>query len=363
MGARWSPVIAAFLLVGCGSAEPVWIGDANPRDSASGAFLSSIEPAIESTGVQISRWTVTGTRQEALIQYNTEQASLFANDRGVVAVVGHAGSRDALLGTAVYNIHGVPHVVPNATSTRLALAGPWTFTLAPNDSVQGEFMASYSLDSLHAARISVLYIGDEYGIGLRDGVQAALRRRQQDLADATMIPSENCSRPSGRDVFAPIVRAAIHRAQPDAVVITSGSSNGWCVADYVHDASPATWILFSDGMDGARIIPATATHIVSARVRGVTFWEPRDDSLNAAFLALVQRALGHPDASHALQYDAYMLLADAVREVGPDRRAIRNWLESLGRTRKPWIGVTGPIAFTRPRSEILRMTGPEEGER
>ena len=56
-----------------------------------------------------------------------------------------------------------------------------------------------------------------------------------------------------------------------------------------------------------------------------------------------------------------MLLTAAVRDVGPDRMAIRNWLESLGRTREPWMGVTGPIAFSRQRSEILRMTGPEEG--
>ena len=45
----------------------------------------------------------------------------------------------------------------------------------------------YALDSLQAARISVLYIGDEYGIGLRDGVRcraetqaAGPRRRDHD---------------------------------------------------------------------------------------------------------------------------------------------------------------------------------------
>ncbi len=65
-----------------------------------------------------------------------------------------------------------------------------------------------------------------------------------------------------------------------------------------------------------------------------------------------------PDASEALQYDAYMLLAAAIREAGPSRVAVRKWLESLGRSREPWQGVTGPIAFTRPRSEILRMSGP-----
>ena len=364
MRTGWSPVIVGCFLVGCGSAEQGRIGDAYRRDSASRAFLASIEPAIESTGAQIARWTVTGSVATAVIQYNTEQATLFASNPGVVGVVGHAGSRDALLGAAVYNAQGVPNVVPNSTSARLARSGPWTFTLVPNDSVQGEFIARYALDSLKVERIGVLYVGDEYGIGLRDGVQSALGRRQMELAGATMIPSDGCWSPRGGVVVDPIVRAAIRRARPDAVVITSGSANGWCVADYVHAANPATWILFSDGMDGARTIPVKATHIVSSRVRGVTFWEPADDTLNAAFLKRVQPLLGRqPEASQALQYDAFMLLAAAVRDVGPDRMAIRNWLESLGRTRQPWIGVTGPIAFNNPRSEILRMTGPEEEER
>ena len=117
-------------------------------------------------------------------------------------------------------------------------------------------------------------------------------------------------------------------------------------------------------MDGAQRVPPDAVHVNPERVRGVAFWKPRADSVNAKFVDLVKPVLGRaPDASEALQYDAFMLLAAAVRDVGPDRMAIRNWLESLGRTRPPWIGVTGPIAFNRPRSEILRMTGPEEAER
>jgi ABC-type branched-subunit amino acid transport system substrate-binding protein len=81
--------------------------------------------------------------------------------------------------------------------------------------------------------------------------------------------------------------------------------------------------------------------------------------LSRAFVDLVKTKLNRaPGASHALQYDAFMLLSTAVREAGTSRRAIRSWLESLGRTRDPWPGVTGPIAFNRPRSEILRMSGP-----
>jgi branched-chain amino acid transport system substrate-binding protein len=308
--------------------------------------------------VLISRWSVTGP-EDALVRYNSEQATRFADDPSVIAVVGHPGSRDALLGAAVYNARGIPQVVPNATSGQLAKAGPWTFTLVPSDSIEGAFIAHYALDSARANRISVLYLGDEYGIGLREGVRAALLRRGRDIVDASIIPAEQCAAGPSASVHTAIVQAAMRRSRPDVVVITTGSVIGWCIADQVHAENPRAWILFGDGMDGARRIPEAFVRINPERVRGVEFWSPGTDSLNTRFVERVRRTLGRtPDASHALQYDAFMLLSTAIREAGADRLAVREWLESLGRTRDPWRGVTGSISFNRPRTEILRMSGP-----
>jgi len=346
-------------VIGCRAAEPVRIGDAYPRDEIA-PILLAIRPAVESTGVQIARWSVGGA-EPASIQLNSEQATTFADDPTVVAVVGHPGSRDALLGAAVYNARGVPNVVPNATSSRLGKLGPWTFTLVPSDSVEGEFIANYALDSLRATRVGVLYLGDEYGIGLRDGVRAALHHRGLNLADASMIPSDSCLSEPAAGAHESIVRAALRRSHPEVVVVTTGSLNGWCIADFIHAESPTTWILFGDSMDGARQLPGVPLRIVPERVRGVDFWSPGTDSLNVDFIERTTPVLKRaPVASHALQYDAFMLLSTAIREAGPSRIAVRRWLESLGRTREPWQGVTGPIAFNRPRSEILRMSGPSE---
>ena len=347
-----------LILTACGPPEVVRIGDAYPRDEALMPFLAAIRPALESTGVAISTWSV-GGNPGASIQLNTEQATLFADDPAVVGVVGHTGSRDALLGAVVYNARGVPQIVPNATSRLLGGVGPWTFTLVPDDSVEGAFIASYALDSLRASRVSVLYLGDEYGIGLRDGVREALRLRGTDLVDAAMIPTDWCLAEPAREIHEAIIRASLRRVRPDVVVVTTGSMSGWCVAELIHATNPETWILFGDGMDGARQVPDLPLRIVADRIRGVDYWEPGSDSASVAFVNRVERALnGPPSASHALQYDAFMLLSAAVREAGPDRKAVRRWLESLGRTREPWQGLTGPIAFNRPRTELLRMSGP-----
>jgi ABC-type branched-subunit amino acid transport system substrate-binding protein len=345
------------LLVGCGRPEVVRIGDGYPRDESL-PFLEAIRPAVESSGVLISTWSVGGDPR-ITIQLNTEQASLFADDPTVVAVVGHTGSREALLAAAVYNAREVPHVVPNATSGLLGQSGPWTFTLVPSDSVEGAFIADYALDSLRASRLGVLYLGDEYGIGLRDGVRAALRRRGTDFVDASMIPSDWCYAEPAATIHRAIINASLRRSQPDVVVVTTGSSSGWCTAELIHQANPETWIIFGDGMDGARQVPDLTPRVNPRRIRGVEFWAGSTDTLSRAFVDRIQGKLKQPlGASHALQYDAYMLLAAAIHEAGPDRRAIRRWLESLGVSREPWQGVTGPIAFNRPRSEILRMSGP-----
>src|SRR5688572_27588518 len=349
----------AAVLIGCNRGEPARIGDGYPRQGESLPILDAIRPAVESTGVLISTWSVGGD-PSVTIQMNTEQASRFADDPSIVAVVGHTGSRDALLAAPVYNDRGIPHVVPNATSGLLARAGPWTFTLVPSDSVEGEFIAAYALDSLRLTRISVLYLGDEYGIGLRDGVRTALKRRGTDIVDASMIPTNWCYAEPAASIHRAVINAALRRSQPDAVVVTTGSSSGWCTANLIHTTSPETWVIFGDGMDGARHVPDLTPRVNRSRIRGVVFWAAGTDSISRSFVDRVQRKLGRPpDASHALQYDAYMLLATAIREAGPDRRAIRRWLESLGRTRDPWPGVTGPIAFNRPRSELLRMSGPD----
>ena len=63
-----------------------------------------------------------------------------------------------------------------------------------------------------------------------------------------------------------------------------------------------------------------------------------------------------PRHGDATWYDALMLASQAVRDAGPDRAAVRAWLESLGRTRPPYFGVTGPIAFTPDAARPLVMT-------
>jgi ABC-type branched-subunit amino acid transport system substrate-binding protein len=52
-----------------------------------------------------------------------------------------------------------------------------------------------------------------------------------------------------------------------------------------------------------------------------------------------------PEQRSALAYDATMLIGRAALETGANRERVRAYLASVGSTREPMAGVTGPIAF------------------
>jgi branched-chain amino acid transport system substrate-binding protein len=351
--------IAVCVLAACADEGPVRIGDAYPHVPNERTMQDVVRIALDSMrggrSIDIATWNLPVGLATARA---AEGAAGFAATPGLIGVVGHAGSRDALLAATIYNSEGVPEVVPTATSRRLTAAGPWTFPLVPNDSVEGAFLADYAVDSLRLTRIAVLYVGDEYGAGLRDGVRTGLRARRLELVDETMVPNDECTGELLVDAHRLPVIAALRRAHPDVVILATGVSNAGCLAEIIANESPTTWMLGADGF----ITDTPRIHALSAASRGhirsVVFWQPGTDSASRVFQDRWKRVFQQrpPSATDALVYDAFLLLATAVHETGGSRRDVRRWLESLGRSRPSFPGVSGPISFDRGRvGARLRM--------
>jgi len=142
-----------------------------------------------------------------------ERAQRFVTLPGLVAMVGHGGSRASLAAAPVYNDAGIPQVVPTSTSRLLATAGPWTFSLAPNDSVEGAFIGDFVAGSLAARSVTIYYVNDEYGEGLRDGVRASLGALGVAILDEVAVhPASD---------FRTLVEASLRRGTPDVVVVAA----------------------------------------------------------------------------------------------------------------------------------------------
>jgi len=282
-----------------------------------------------------------------------QRAEHLAAIPGIVAVVGHSGSRASMAAAPIYNEARIVQVTPNSTSRLLERAGPWTFNLAPDDSVEGAFMGGFLGDRLHARRVTIFYENDEYGTGLRDGVLAALAPRGIVVLDRVPIdPTSD---------FPTLVEASLKHGVPDAFVVAARQRETGTIARLLRERGVRRPVVAGDG---ALVLPLLTSSAGPAAdsLYVVALWLPdAPDSLSRAFVERFRRVTGDaPQSADALSHDALMLLADAIREVGPRPAAVRRWLGSLGVARPPYAGVTGPIAFAtgaRPRLLMARLEG------
>jgi branched-chain amino acid transport system substrate-binding protein len=275
----------------------------------------------------------------------------------LVGVVGHGGSRGSLIAAPMYNEAEVVQIVPTGTSRRLHDAGEWTFTLAPDDSVEGAAIARFAAQELDAQRVLVFFLTDEYGYGLRDGVVGELERLGVTLLDEVPIPPRyQMVRREEQEVLSNLARAALDRGLPDAVILAVRDHSAVPLIDIMRDVHPDMRFLAGDGVLLSDSIRAAVDFDLS-QVYLTVFWDPTSlDSESRSFSERFRALNGRrPTHSEALFHDAVMLLTTAVREGGADRGAVRDYVISLGVTREPYAGVTGPISFLAERSHPIHI--------
>jgi branched-chain amino acid transport system substrate-binding protein len=286
-------------------------------------------------------------------EVEVHRAERLAAIPGLVGVVGHGGSRGTLAALPVYDAAGVPLIVPTATSRLLQGAGPWTFVLPPSDSVEGALLARFAVHGLGAQRVSIFYINDEYGVGLRDGALLELQRLGATVVDRVPLSVQND--------LATMVEASFTRGRPDVIVVAGTEQMTGVIARAAAERIPGMRVIAGDGALAMPELARSAGHAAGS-IYGAAFWAPDADSArDREFVARFRDATGlAPLPSATMNRDAIMLLVQAIRDVGTDRAAIRRWLEQLGADRPPFSGVTGAITFRReaaPRLRIVRVEG------
>lgn len=295
--------------------------------------------------------TLVGDAAETEVQ----RAESLVRTEGVVAVLGHTSSRGALAAAPVYDSAGIPQVTAIATSRRLQLAGPYTFAIAPNDSIEGAFIGNFVATRLRANRVALFCENDEYGRGLCSGVRDELSRQAVRVVDRVPF--------SYNSNHATLLAAAARRSRPDAVVVAGRQLAAATYALAAAEHLPGVPVVTGDA---ALVLPELSDSAGAAaeNLYVTSLWQPEpDDTAAHRFIASFKARTGRlPGPFDALTYDAMMLLGTAIREAGRDPDAIAAWLSALGGDRPAYQGVTGRIAFGPARQSRLVMTRIVDGQ-
>lgn len=271
-------------------------------------------------------------------------ASQLVQGEQVVAVVGHANSGNVVKAAPVYE-GKLPAVATSATAPEIANAGEWTFRIASSDVDNAPVLARRALEV--DRRVAVLYSNDDFGLGLSNRVVAEVQRlggiiveRDPYLAlmdDFTPYLRRIQAR-GARMIFIAGVDVASIR------IITQARRLG--MKDAVFMGSSGLERLKTLGPDFNGTLVGLLYHPGSS---------PRAARFAAAFRA---RYGEDPGAFAALAYDAVWLLAQAARRAGPEPRAIRDYLATLGAAGgdSAFVGAAGTVRYDRngdPRGKVF----------
>ncbi len=328
-----------------GSASPaagdslaIGIAD-DARDGAESAYRGAalaVEHLNAADGVRL-----TLRRPPAEVREAVAIAAALRDDPSVVGVVGHPESGTTLEAIPVYEDaerggeRALVAVSPTATSPALSGRSPWFFRVCPSDVEASRAVARFVGDSLRARRAAVIYFNDSYG---RDWTKAFASTFQ--AAGGTLV----LRAPYLPDVVEWDAYAGQLRRLGADVLLFPGDA---------VDAGNAIQALRMAGVD----IPFIGGDPVSALeergsefagARYTAFFDPRQAGTAAAraFVDAYRARWGAvPDQRAALAYDAATLIGQAVREVGGDRRRVRDYLAGVGSRHPVFQGVTGPVSF------------------
>jgi branched-chain amino acid transport system substrate-binding protein len=255
-------------------------------------------------------------------------AEEFADDRHVVAVVGHVNSGAMVAAARVYDGR-VPAVATTATSPDLTGISPWVFRVISSDSANGLDLARFAR-RLGRRRAAVLYENNSYGRGLTESFR---RGFGGEIVSIDPIVADSAD-------FEPFV-TYFKRQRADLVFVAGTERSGIAILREARRQGLDADFLGGDGWTGLVNDPAAA----EGAYVGAPFSASDPRPAARRFVSTFRRKFGRvPDGNAALAYDATWLLAQAVADAGPDREGVRDYLASL-RSHGGFAGATGSIRF------------------
>lgn len=260
-------------------------------------------------------------------------ANKLANNKDVLAVIGHYNSSCTLAAAPIYNRAKILELSPGSTSPAVSKAGPYTARVIVTDAAQGEFVAKWMVNDKGFKRIAVLFENDDYGLGIKDVLMNKVPAN-----GGQVVAVESYYLGETKD-FNPII-TKIRALKPDAVFIGGLYNEAALIAKQSADVG---WKPAIFGVDGL-YSPALAS-LGGAAVEGVRFagfFHPEDKSPMVQDYVKAYKAKFNkePGTYDAFAYDAMLVIAAAIENGGADRQAIGKQLRTL-----KVAGVTGMNEF------------------
>ncbi len=222
------------------------------------------------------------------------------------------------------------HLSAGASNPQITTAGDYMFRIWPSDDFEGNKIAEYASNILSIKSVAILYVNNEYGLGLKN----AFTKKLTDYKGTILI--EETFAPSSNDFRTQLLK--IKEKSPEAVYVASNPQEMPQILKQIKEFGISSIIL----ANGPAMEAVDTIKIAGNSSEGVYYAQPRqetsEDFKNKYSLKYGKNAGFASD----LGYDVTMLLFNAVKDCnGDDTSCIKEKLYAI----KDYKGASSIISF------------------
>ena len=261
-----------------------------------------------------------------------------AEDEAIAVVVSRFLGQETLDAARSYKSANVPFIsvtpLPPGTS---APGGPG-FSLVPGYAKQAEFMAGHASAN---DRVAIVHINDAYGVTLSNALTEALKTRGITPVDVRKY-DQSWDEPRVVAVGTEMARDKM----PTLLYFLGRAPSLQLVWQPFRESAKEVRVIGSDLVESTSLYTNPEggfTGLKYVRYADPQSAEARMKDLHDRYMMWISR--GEMTSEAALVYDALMMTGEALRAGARTRAQFREYFNSLGRSRPPFNGVAGPVAF------------------
>ena len=260
----------------------------------------------------------------------------------VIALVGEVASGNSLAAAPKAQAAHVPMISPSSTNPAVTQVGDYIFRVCFIDPFQGEVMAKFAANTLHAKTAAIMQdFNAPYSRGLTEFFESSFTKL------GGKILTKQSYTQGDRDYKGQLT--SIRSLNPDVIYVPGYYGEVGVIAKQAKQLGITQPLLGGDGWDAPQL------------------WELGGDALNGDYISnhysvedpspAIQKFVNDfkarykiaPDALAALGYDAMRVLADAIKRGGTtDGPKLRDAIAAT----KDFPGVTGVIGINAERNAV-----------
>jgi branched-chain amino acid transport system substrate-binding protein len=256
----------------------------------------------------------------------------------VLALLGVTTSTQILAVSETVKKAGIPTLVGGSAVAVTRQGNPWLFRVRPDDSIVAQGMLKYIKEDMRLTKVGILHDADAFGTGGADLVEKGVKE-----AGLTLVKREKYSG-ADRDFTAQLLSLKSAGAEVMVVYATAGPAIAVIQRQYRQIGSPYKFLGSpTSAQENTLALSKEAAEGLVAMMDNVP-----GEALKKYAEDYRKEYKEELNTFAAFDYDALMILANAIRKGGEDRAKIR---EAILAT-KDYVGVLGKYSFT-PNGDSL----------